>query len=119
MDERGDVINQVEYEEILSIDEEVVTVNFEEGRVVESNTQKKDEEKDENNDMEENKEIEKETQTAKSIAGIEHRPDLVSSSTRPYLPRKSKAMHKVIPDRSVKEGTTGKLGKGSNKKSSQ
>ncbi|KAJ4914427.1 Uncharacterized protein Rs2_09048 [Raphanus sativus] len=35
VDENGETINQVDYEEILSIEEEVVTVEFTDGRVVE------------------------------------------------------------------------------------
>lgn len=42
------------------------------------------------------------------IAGIEHWPDLTANSIRPSLPRKSKTLHKIVPDKSRQGGTPGK-----------
>lgn len=108
VDENGETINQVDYEEILSIEEEVVTVEFTDGRVVEEKSVPKELKNSEEGDTR--------GQNTKVIAGIEHWPDLGSNTTRPILPRKAKTMHKTI---AMKEGTPGKLGKGGTKNSSQ
>ncbi|KAF3523953.1 hypothetical protein F2Q69_00047828 [Brassica cretica] len=47
------------------------------------------------------KEGKKSDQTVKSIAGIEHWPDLATISIKPSLPRRFKAMHKIVPDKSM------------------
>lgn len=42
VDEKGDGINQIEYEEVLSMEEEVITVEFENESVQENNMEKRD-----------------------------------------------------------------------------
>lgn len=66
------------------------------------------------------KEIQEETTNdslVKSIAGIEHWPDLAANTIRPSLPRRSKTMHKIV--KNMQGGMLEKVGKGSNKNLSQ
>lgn len=134
VDEKGESVNLVEYEEILSIEEEILVeetneesskevseevsneVNKEVAVQVE-NEEELDQDKSES-EMKEAKD-EKSNQAATSIAGIEHWPDLATNSIRPSLPRRSKTLHKVVPDKISQKGTPGKQGKVNNKISSQ
>lgn len=108
VDEKGDAINPIEIEEILSIEEEVVVEKDEEIIRLNEESQEKVIE------MEKITEAEGDKQTVKSIAGIEHWPDLASNTLRPSLPRKSKTQHKFISEKSTKRDTPGKAGKGDN-----
>lgn len=79
----------------------------------------KEENKDESSGVKEIMEESKKDQRSQRIAGIDHWPDLAANIIRPSLPRRSKTMHKVIPDKTMQRGTPGKHGKGSNKNSLQ
>lgn len=113
VNEEGELGNQVEYEEVLSVVEEIIT----EENAVEKvgNDDEKEVEGEENmeentNEIDGEKEVNSNDQAVKSIAGIEHWPDL-ATTTRPSLPRLSKTMHKVVPDKTMQRGVQGKHGK--------
>ncbi|KAL0726876.1 hypothetical protein Bca4012_022969 [Brassica carinata] len=114
VDEEGVTGKQVVFEEILSVEEEIVTEDSELERITEA-IKKKDDVNEangrtnkggDNSGMKDEMEISKTDQTVKVVAGIEHWPDL---TTRPSLPRRSKTMHKVVPDKNMQESTPGKL----------
>ncbi|KAH0863341.1 hypothetical protein HID58_080552 [Brassica napus] len=99
VDEKGDVINVVETEEILSVVEEILEEGVDTERVIEENKEKEKEDIDaerKENDCEMQKEGNKfEENQNQGIAGIqisqENWPDLASASKiRPSLPRRSK-----------------------------
>lgn len=94
VDEKGDMINPIEVEEVLSIEEVVI----EEEKETEEN--KKEEE---NADKKERKQEANEGSQDQNIAGLnskDHWPDLASATrVRPSLPRKSKTLHKVVPEK--------------------
>lgn len=125
VDEEGDTGNQVEFEEILSVEEEIVTEDSELERIKEAiktnddvnEANGKTNKVGDNSGMKGEKEISRTDQTVKIVAGIEHWPDL--AITRTSLPRRSKTMHEVVPDKTMQEVTPGKLGRGTNKKSYQ
>lgn len=111
VDEKGDSIIEVESEEILSVVKEIVEENVSiiKGKEAEAIEERgiADENKGEVEGEKENKEAESQNQ---GIAGIpvtqEDWPDLASASKiRPSLPRRSKTMHRVVPE------TTGNMGK--------
>ena len=83
VDEKGDGVNQVEYEEIISVEEEIVIEETEEELSKEEN---KEEEVEAKNDiMEDIKGREASVEgnksgTRQSVAGIEHWPDLTANS---------------------------------------
>ncbi|KAF3589061.1 hypothetical protein F2Q69_00029223 [Brassica cretica] len=83
VDEKGDGVNQVEYEEIISVEEEIVIEETEEELSKEEN---KEEEVEAKNDiMEDIKGREalvegNKSGTGQSVAGIEHWPDLTANS---------------------------------------
>ncbi|KAF2548237.1 hypothetical protein F2Q70_00021737 [Brassica cretica] len=83
VDEKGDGVNQVEYEEIISVEEEIVIEETEEELSKEEN---KEEEVEAKNDiMEDIKGREASVEgnksgTGQSVAGIEHWPDLTANS---------------------------------------
>lgn len=107
VDDKGDAVNQVEFEEILRIEEEIIVEKANE-EVRKEDTIKVSEDGEEGKDktiggksgMKETKEDNKNDQIGKSIAGIEHWPDL-ENSIRRSLPKRSKTMHKIVPDKSV------------------
>ncbi|WZZ60247.1 hypothetical protein YC2023_060354 [Brassica napus] len=95
------------YEEIISVEEEIVIEETEEELSKEEN---KEEEVEAKNDiMEDIKGRETSVEGNKSgigqsVAGIEHWPDLTANSVRPSLPRRSKMMHKIVPDKNLQGG---------------
>ncbi|WZZ54471.1 hypothetical protein YC2023_054578 [Brassica napus] len=109
VDEKGDSIIEVESEEILSVVKEIVEENVSiiKGKEAEAIEERgiADENKGEVEGEKENKEAESQNQ---GIAGIpvtqEDWPDLASASKiRPSLPRRSKTMHRVVPETTVAE----------------
>ncbi|KAL0650745.1 hypothetical protein Bca4012_093436 [Brassica carinata] len=105
VDEKGDVINVVETEEILSVVEEILEEGVDTERVIEENKEKEKEDIDterKENDCEMQKEGNKfEENQNQGIAGIqisqENWPDLASASKiRPSLPRRSKTLHRAV-----------------------
>ncbi|KAL0650736.1 hypothetical protein Bca4012_093427 [Brassica carinata] len=105
VDEKGDVINVVETEEILSVVEEIMEEGVDTERVIEENKEKEKEDIDaerKENDCEMQKEENKfEENQNQGIAGIqitqENWPDLASASKiRPSLPRRSKTLHRAV-----------------------
>lgn len=107
VDDKGDAVNQVEFEEILRIEEEIIVEKANEEvrkedtiKVSEDGEEGKDETIGGKSGMKETKEDNKNDQIGKSIAGIQHWPDL-ENSIRRSLPKRSKTMHKIVPDKSV------------------
>lgn len=106
VDEEGVEIRPDEYEEILSVEEEVI----EEGIPVVMSKEKEEiavtdeaiAEIYERKDQEENNIV--------VIAGIEHWLDLTANSLRPSLPRRSKTLHKIVPDKISKKVRRGRKG---------
>lgn len=98
VDENGDKIKPIEMEKVLSIEECNGGKNVTEEVGIEEQT----------GGMNGNKEVREENQK-RDIAGLdskEHWPDLASATKiRPSLPRRSKTLHKVIPEK------PGQLGK--------
>ena len=116
VDEKGDGVNQVEYEDIISVEEEIVIEETEDEVCKEEN--KKEEVEASNDIMEDTngreapEEGNKSGKAGKSVAGIEHWSDLTANSIRPSLPRRSKMMHKIVPDKNMQGGTPWKKGRG-------
>lgn len=118
MDEKGDSMHNVEFEEIISVEEETIVEGIN-GELSSEGEDKRNEELESGKEMKEDSNMKKgseEENTTKSIAGIEHWPDL-TATLRPSLPRKSKTMHKFVSDK-AQGGSPGKVGK-SHKNSSQ
>lgn len=104
VNEEGDGINLVEYEEVVSVEEEIIK----EGNTEDINNEIVGTEVNDEDAVVVHEKKDQEEDNIAVIAGIEHWPDLTANSIRPSLPRKSKTLHKIVPDKSRQGGTPGK-----------